>query len=145
MPLMQLSTLVLPAPFGPMSANSSPLLTASDTRSSTARPPKRSDSRSTSSSAIPSPAPAVLLDLAVAAPLAAPTAEIEFLDIRVTAQALGRAVEHDLAVLHDVAMVGDLQGDRGALLHHQDGDAELAADLDQAGEQVAHHHRRQSE
>ena len=31
MPLMQLSTLVLPAPFGPISASSSPASTASDT------------------------------------------------------------------------------------------------------------------
>src|SRR6266478_4879640 len=144
MPLMQLSTLVLPAPFGPMSANSSPLFTASDTRSSTARPPKRSDRRSSSSSAIPSPAPAILLDLPVAAPLPAPVAEIELLDVGMGAQALGRAVEHDLAVLHDVAVVGNLQCDRGALLDHQDGDAELAANVDQAAEQVAHHHRRQS-
>ena len=38
---MQLSTLVLPAPFGPISANSSPASTANDTPSSTVRPPKR--------------------------------------------------------------------------------------------------------
>ena len=38
---MQLSTLVLPAPFGPISANSSPGSTAKDTSSSTVKPPKR--------------------------------------------------------------------------------------------------------
>jgi hypothetical protein len=40
---MQLSTLVLPAPFGPINANSSPDSMANDTWSRTTRPPKRSD------------------------------------------------------------------------------------------------------
>src|SRR5712692_2124999 len=100
MPLTQLSTLVLPAPFGPINANSSPAPTASETPSSTVRPPKRSVRRSISSSAIPSPA----------------------------AAALGRAVEHDPAVLHDVAVVGDFECDRRALLDDQDGDTELTPD-----------------
>src|SRR5713101_1587725 len=116
MPLTQLSTLVLPAPFGPISANNSPLFTASETRSSTVRPPKRSDRRSISRSAIPPPATAILLDLAVAASLPALAPEVELLDVGVAAQPLGRAVEHDLPVLHDVAVIGNLQGDRGALL-----------------------------
>src|SRR5215467_9492092 len=101
MPLMQLRTLVLPAPLGPISANSSPASTASETPSSTVRPPKRSVSASISSSAIPSPAAAILLDVAVAAALAArfPTlaAEVEFLDVGMAAQAFCAAVEHDAA------------------------------------------------
>src|SRR5436190_3928046 len=144
MPLMQLSTLVLPAPLGPMSANSSPLRTARETLSSTLRPPKRSDSRSSSSSAIPAPAAAVLFDIAVAASLSALVPQIEFLNVRMAAQALGGAVQHDLAVLHDVAVIRNLQGDRRALLDHQNGDAELAADIDQPREQIAHHDRRQA-
>src|SRR4030088_3503795 len=113
MPLTQLSTLVLPAPFGAMSANSSPASTLSDTPSSTVRPPKRSVRRSISSSAIPSPAAAILLHVAVApvlaAFLAALAAEIELLDVGMAAQAIGRAVEHDAAVLHHVAVIGDLE------------------------------------
>src|SRR5437868_2587434 len=139
MPLMQLSTLVLPAPLGPMSANSSPLRTASETSSRTLRPPKLSESRSISSSAIPAPAAAILFDLTVAASLSALVPQIEFLNVRMAAQALGAAIQHDLAVLHDVAVVGNLQGDRRALLDHQNGDAELAADFDQPREQIAHH------
>src|SRR5262252_2261052 len=128
MPLTQLSTLVLPAPFGPISANSSPGSTLSDTRSSTVRPPKRSVRLSIASSAIPSPAPAILLHVAVApallcAPLPAGAAEIELLDIGVAAQALRRAVEHDAAALHHVAVVGDRERHGRALLDQQDGDA----------------------
>src|SRR3954451_20285023 len=112
MPLMQLSTLVFPAPFGPMSANSSPGTTVNDTPSSTVRPPKRSDRRSSASSAIPSPAAAVLLDVAVgpARPgrFAGHLPEIEFLHVGMIAQALGAAVEHDAAILHHIGVVGDL-------------------------------------
>src|SRR5712692_3767869 len=145
MPLTQLSTLVLPAPFGPISASNSPLSTTSEIRSSTVRPPKRSDRRSISSSAIPPPAAAILLDLAVAASLPALASEVELRNVGVTAQLLGRAVEHDLAVLHDVGVIGNLQCDRGALFDDQDGDAQFAVNLDQSLEQVAHHDRRQSE
>src|SRR6266566_81675 len=140
MPLTQLSTLVLPAPFGPMSANSSPFSTASDTPSSTVRPPKRNVRCSTASSAIPSPAAAVLLDVAVAPALAAGAAEIEFLDVGMATQAFGGAVEHDAATLHHVAVVGDLQGDRRALLDDQDGDGELTPDLGEPAQQVGDHH-----
>src|SRR6516165_2633560 len=145
MPLTQLSTLVLPAPFGPISANSSPAATASDTPSSTVRPPKRKVRRSISSSAIPSPAAAILLHLAITPALAALEAEIEFLDVRVATQALGRAVEHDPPVLHDVAVVGDLERHRRALLHDEDRDAEFAPDLGKPAQQIFHHHRREAE
>src|SRR5262245_47519719 len=115
MPLMQLNTLVLPAPFGPISASNSPRSTLSDRPSSTTRPPKRSVRLSTSSSAIPPPRPAVLLDVAIASPLrAAGLAEIEFLDVAVALQLLGGAVEHHAAVLQHVAVIGDLERDRGA-------------------------------
>src|SRR5215212_4993504 len=77
---MQLSTLVLPAPLGPIRANNLPLSTAKDTSWRTVSPPKRSVRCSTASSAIPSPAAAVLLDVAVAPPAFAGLAELQFLD-----------------------------------------------------------------
>src|SRR5436305_14918033 len=128
MPLMQLSTLVLTAPFGPISASSSPRSARGDRRSSTCRPPKRNDNASTSSSAIPSPGAAILLHGAVTAPFgAAGLAEIELLDVAVLAQPCAVAVEHHAAVLQHVAIVGD--GERGgrALFHDHDRDAELVA------------------
>src|SRR5215210_6675971 len=118
MPLMQLSTLVLPAPFGPIRANKSPLATAKDTSSRTVSPPKRSVRCSTASSAIPSPAAAVLLDLAVVPPVLSGLAEIEFLHILMAAQPLGAAVEHDAAVLHHVAVIRDSERSGRALLHN---------------------------
>src|SRR5215831_5031680 len=145
MPLTQLSTLVLPAPFGPISANSSPAATASETRSSTVRPPKRRVRPSMSSSAIPSPAAAILLDVAIASSLAALAAEIELLHVRMLAQALSRAVEHDAAVFHDIAVVGDVERNGGALLHDQNGDAELAPDFGKASHQVFHQHGGETE
>src|SRR5712691_4990469 len=111
MPLMQLSTLVLPAPLGPISASSSPGATAKDTSSSTASPPNRSARCSTASSAIPSPAAAILLDRAVALARAARGAEIELLDVAVGGEPLGAAVEHHAAVLQHVGVIGDGEGD----------------------------------
>src|SRR5262245_34541548 len=145
MPLMQLSTLVLPAPFGPISANSSPASTANETESRTVSPPKRSVRRSSASSAIPSPAAAVLLDVAIAPALAADLAEIELLDVGMTAQPLGAAVEHDAAVLHDVGMVGDVEREGRALLDDEDGQAKLAPDLDETPQQLLDDDRRETE
>src|SRR4029079_232679 len=144
MRLMQLKALVLPAPLGPISANSSAGSTANEMQSSTVRPPKRRLRLSTSSSAIPPPAAAVLLDVAIAAAFAAARlAQIELLDVGMAEQARLVAVEHDAAVLQDVAVVGDLERDRRALLDQQDGDAELALDLQQARHEVVDHDRRQ--
>src|SRR5262245_17139296 len=100
MRLMQLKALVLPAPLGPMSANSSDGSTANDRPSRTASPPKRRHRFSTSSSAIPPPAAAVLLDIAVAAAprAAACLSEVELPDVGMAAQARAVAVEHDAAV-----------------------------------------------
>jgi hypothetical protein len=74
-----------------------------------------------------------LLDLAIAAPFAARLAEIEFLNIAVRTQALGITVEHDPAVLHHIAVVGDDERNGGALLDNQDGNAELTPDRGQTG------------
>src|SRR5947209_3042930 len=113
MPLMQLSTLVLPAPLGPMRANSSPAATVNETLSRTVSPPKRRVRPSIANSAIPSPAAAIRLDVAVAPAFAAARlAEVELLDVPVLTQPLGGAVEHDPAVLHHVSIVGDLERER---------------------------------
>src|SRR6201986_4749987 len=145
MPLTQLSTLVLPAPLGPISANSSRTSSASETPSSTVRPPNRSVRRSISSSAIPPPPARILLDLAIASSLAALAAQIEFLDVRVPAQALGRAVEHDASIFHHVTVIGDVERHRCALLHEQNADAEPAADFGQPPQQILHQHGREAE
>ena len=65
---------VLPAPFGPIRASSSPARASNDTSRSTCSPPndERNAARASAASAIPAAAAAVLLDVAVAAaPLAA--------------------------------------------------------------------------
>src|SRR5262245_7170114 len=141
MPLTQLSTLVLPAPFGPISANTSPASTANDTLSRTTRPPKRSDRFSTSSSAIPPLAAPILLNAAIAPALAANLSEIEFLDLAVIAQPLDVALQHHAAVFQHVAMIGDGKRDGRILLDDDNSDAELAADADQALHQIFDHHR----
>src|SRR5438874_2295379 len=116
MPLMQLNTLVLPAPFGPISANSSPGSAARQTRSSTTRPPNFSDSASIASSAIPSPAAAILLDQAIApARAAGRLAEIELLDVAMRGEPIAVAVERDAAVLQHIAVVADRERHRRAL------------------------------
>ena len=46
-PAMQLNSVVLPAPFGPISARRSPLATASEASSTARRPPNTFESRST--------------------------------------------------------------------------------------------------
>src|SRR5687768_2643194 len=126
---MQFSTLVLPAPFGPINPNSSPGSMAKDTSSSTCSPPKRKVRRSTPSSAIPASAAPILLDVAIAAPAAGPLPEIEFLDVLVAAEAGGIAVEDDAAVLQHVAVIGDFERYWGALFDKENGDAEIAADF----------------
>src|SRR5262245_60734315 len=106
MPLMQLNTLVLPAPFGPISASSSPRSTESETPSSTTRPPKRSVSLSMSSSAIPPPAAAILLHVAIIPAFgSAGLTEIEFLDVAVRFQLGAGAVQHHAAILKHIAVI----------------------------------------
>src|SRR3954466_4918735 len=120
MPLIQLSTLVLPAPFGPISAISSPGATAKEIPSRTVNPPKWRLKSSIASSAIPPPGAAVLLHVTVGAALALRLAEIELLHVGMTFQALTIAIEHDASVLHDVGMVAEFERDRSALLDQED-------------------------
>src|SRR6266550_9009047 len=67
-------------------------------------------------------APAVVLDVAERTAAFAADAEIEFLDVLVLAQRGGVAVEHDAAVLQDVAVMGKAQRHVGVLLGQQDRD-----------------------
>src|SRR5512147_2132996 len=146
MPLMQLSTLVLPAPFGPISAKSSPASTCSDTSVSTARPPNLSDRPSTLSSATRRLPPRRVAQRAIAAPLlAACLAEIGFLDLAPAAQLGGGALEHDAAALQHIGVVGDGERHAGILLDQQHGDAELLADAGEAARQLLDHERRQAQ
>src|SRR3954464_11132677 len=125
MPQMQFSTLVLPAPFGPMSASSSPASTVNDTPSRTFRPPKARWSARSSSSAIPASRAAVLLDLAIAAARAR-AAEIELGNIGVRAQALRCAVEHHPSLIRHITIVGDIECHARVLLDEENRHAELA-------------------
>src|SRR5262245_28745334 len=145
MPLMQLSTLVLPAPLGPISASNSPFSTDSDTRSRTTRPPKARLSSTISRSAIPSPIAAVLLDAAVAAALSgARLAQVELLDVGMAAQALGVPVKHDAAVFQHVRVVDRLQGDDGALLDEHHSQRQRAADIEQTAHDAVDNDGRQA-
>src|SRR5687768_1444442 len=140
---MQLSTEVLPAPFGPIRATSSPGFASRLTSSNTFSPPNASDTERSASSAIPAAAAAVLLDVAVAAPLPARAAEVELADVLVREELLRRAVEHDAAVLHDVGIVGGVERDLRVLLDQQDGDAGLGANRLQASHEFPDEERRE--
>src|SRR6516225_6168413 len=136
---MQLNALVLPAPLGPIRANSSAEPTLNDRCSNTVRPPKRRLRSSTSSSAIPPPAATVLLHLPIAAARAAAgAAHVEFLDIGMALQPGRIAVEHGATVLQHVGVVDDFQRHGRALLNQHHGDAELALDLDKSRHEVVH-------
>src|SRR6185437_2140333 len=124
MPLMQLSTLVLPPPFGPIRASSSPASTCSDTSVSTVRPPNRSDRRSTDSSAMRALRARRLPQRAIAAALlAARLAQVGLLDLAPAAQIGSGALQHDAAVLEHVAVIGDSQRHADVLLDQQHSDA----------------------
>src|ERR1700683_4789027 len=147
MPLMQLRTLVLPAPFGPIKARNSPASTISDTSVSTVRPPKRSDKCSTASSLTrPLRQRGILTQGAIGAPpLPARLTEIGFLDFATAAQFRGRAFEHDASALQDVAVIGDGKRYIGVLLHQKNGEAEFLTQRGEAPDQILDHDRRQAE
>src|SRR5450759_5521943 len=127
---MQFSTLVFPAPLGPISASNSPASAAKEMPSSTTRPPKRNFSDSISSSAIPPPAAAILLDAPIAPALAAGRlSEIEFLDIAMRTQPRAFAIEYDPTVFKHIAVIGNAQRDGSTLLDDNDGSAEFVPNL----------------
>src|ERR1700674_4273157 len=61
--------------------------------------------------------------------LVAGPAEVKLFDVLIVAQFGGRAVEHDLALFHDVAVAGDRERGARILLHQEDGNAEIAVDV----------------
>src|ERR1051326_309586 len=74
----------------------------------------------------PALAPLVMLDVAVGLARAdLVETEIEFLDVGVAAQLLGRTFQHDAAVLHHVAVVGDVEHDCCVLLDDENGEVAL--------------------
>src|SRR5579859_5996026 len=75
--------------------------------------------------------------------LVAGAAEIEFLDVLVVAQFVYGAVEHHLALLHDVAVARDRKRRARVLLDQEDGDAEIAVDRLDDGEHFLDQQRRQ--
>src|SRR4051812_18606190 len=147
---MQLSTDVLPAPLGPMSARSSPRFTSRDTPSRMRRPPsdsdtslRDSDTSLSASSTIPAAAAAILLHVPVAAAFAR-AAKIELLDVAVGAQPLGCSIEHDAAVLHYIAVVRYVEREPCILLDQQHRDAGLGTHRLQALHQLLDQERREA-
>src|SRR5437867_3020712 len=111
-----LSSVVLPAPLGPITERISPRGTSRLTRVTACTPPKALDTSRISSCELmpgsrePSLASPVVLHVAVA--LALPHArqsEVELLDVLVVGDRLRVAVEHDAPVLHHVAVLGELE------------------------------------
>src|SRR5262249_48672676 len=94
------------------------------------------------------PAFSALVELQVLealAPAGLAEPEIEFADIVVAAQRVGRALEDDPAVLHHVAVVGDAQGDLSVLLDQEERRPALDVDLADDVEDLAHEQGREPE
>src|SRR6476620_10733214 len=61
--------------------------------------------------------------------LVAGAAEVKLFYVLIVAQFGGRAVEHHLALFHDVAVASHRERGARVLLHQKDGDAEVAVDV----------------
>src|SRR4051794_18556505 len=92
----------------------------------------------------PALAPLEALEVLEALALVAGAAEIEFLDVLVVAQFVRGAVEHDLALLHDVAVACHRKRGAGVLLDEKNGDAEVTVDFVDDRENLFHQQRRQA-
>src|SRR5690606_39121182 len=154
----QLKIDVLPAPFGPMMANSSSCWTSKLTWDRAVTPPKRSVRSVTRSSGwaregSPSVAsgaavsgPAMVASVVTSRPPALPAPvglglaegaalgrlphpQVELPDVLVGEQLVPPPVAHDPAVLEHVALVGDRQRHRGVLLDEEDARS-LPVDVD---------------
>src|SRR5512138_871253 len=92
------------------------------------------------------PALAALVELEVlVARLAHAAAEVELLHVLVRAQLVRLAVEDDAAALHDVAVVGDAEGEVRVLLDEQEARLLLAVHAHDDVEDLAHEERREAE
>src|SRR6059036_943560 len=115
-------TVVLPAPFGPMTDMIWPASTSRLTRVTAWTPPNDFDTSWISSCVVtsavselsggesrqPPLAPPVVLDVAIALALAdTRQSQVELLDVLVRAQPVGRTVEHDPAALHHIPVLHD--------------------------------------
>src|SRR6059036_3265642 len=133
-----LSSVVLPAPLGPMTDRISPRRTSRLTRITAWTPPKALETSLISSWELiprnlsrqpPLPAP-VVLHVAVALALAhAGEPQVELLDVLVVADGLAVAVEDHAPVLHDVDVLGEAQRHVGVLLGEQHGQLLAAGDV----------------
>src|SRR5687768_2510292 len=168
-----LSTVVLPAPLGPMTDTISPRGTSKLTRVTACTPPnalltsRMETSASEPAAALPDLpsiaaraeslfkrpselaqppfAPAVVLHVAVGLALPDPgQPQVELLDVLVLADRLRVAVEHDAAALHHVAVLRELQRDGGVLLGQQDGHAFLAVQPAHGLENLVNEHGRET-
>src|SRR4029453_11407876 len=94
------------------------------------------------------PALAALVELHLAEALATAglaEAQVELPDVVVAAELVGRAVQDDPAVLHDVAIVRDAQRDLGVLLDEEERGPALLVDLLDDREDLPHQQRGQAE
>src|SRR5207237_398748 len=92
----------------------------------------------------PSLPPLEALQVLEALALVAGATEVELLDVLVVAQLGGRAVEHDLALFHDIAVARDRKCRARVLFHQKNGDAEVAVDLVDDRKHFLDQQRRQS-
>src|SRR4029077_17754494 len=71
--------------------------------------------------------------------------EIEFLDVGILPQAVGRAFEHDAAVFHHIAVVGDVERQRRVLLYEEDRQLLLLLQSEDHAEDFLDDHRREAQ
>src|SRR3989441_3015709 len=154
-----LSTVVLPAPLGPITEKISPFWTSRLTFVTAWTPPNAFETPRISTSALICPegatppaeysrqpplAPAVMLHVAIALPLPdAGEPEVELLDILVLADRPGVAVEDDAPVLHHVPVLRDPERHRGVLPGEQGGHPRPAGQPAHDLEDLVHQHRRE--
>src|SRR5262245_43576018 len=140
------SSVVLPAPLGPITESRSPWLTSTLTLLTACTPPNDLETSRTSRRALmhsrePALPPAVVLHVAVALTLPdAGEPQIELLDVLVVADGAGVAVEHDATRFHHVAVLGVLEGDGGVLLGEQDRDLFFPVEPTHDLEDFCHQH-----
>src|SRR5262245_36818252 len=127
-------SVVLPAPFGPMTDTIDPCRTAKSTPRTACTPPKDFDVPWTSScksgpaaprstpSAQPALTPAIMLDVPVALAMAnAGETQVELLDVLVVADHGRVPVQDDPPALHHVGILGEAERHGRVLLREQHG------------------------
>src|SRR5450756_1978250 len=109
MPLMQLRRLVLPAPFGPIRAKSTPLYTFRETSSRIFSPPMERLTPSIRRSiglSIPPSRSSVLLDITITrSGFPAALSQIELLDVLMIQKCPGASGKYDTAIFDHITIV----------------------------------------